>query len=94
MNRINPIDFGELLEEMGYVVQDDTGEVYTPADNQPFWEAQRFLLDLAIRGHLIVDRDHLEKEMTYFIPHWKCFNSLQDYCEAFPDNQECLMYDV
>ena len=41
MNRINPIDFGELLEEMGYVVQDDTGEVYTPADNQPFWEAQR-----------------------------------------------------
>ena len=30
MNRINPIDFGELLEEMGYVVQDDTGEVYTP----------------------------------------------------------------
>ena len=57
MNRINPIDFGELLEEMGYVVQDDTGEVY-------------------------------------FIPHWKCFNSLQDYCEAFPDNQECLMYDV
>ena len=43
-NRINAIDFGDVLEELGYIVNDETGEIYTPADHHQFFNAQRFLL--------------------------------------------------
>ncbi len=92
--KLNPIDFGEVLEEMGYIVQDDTGQVYVPASHTNYFEAQRFLVELVLHDQLIIDRDHLEMEMSYFIPHWKCFNSIQDYCDAYPNDKECLMYDV
>ena len=93
-NRINAIDFGEVLEELGYIVNDETGEVYTPADHVQFFNAQRFLLMLTLDGHLYIDRDHIERCMTYFIPHYKCFNSMEDYCQEHAEDPQCLLYDV
>ena len=93
-NRINAIDFGDVLEELGYIVNDETGEVYTPADHVQFFNAQRFLLMLTLDGHLIIDRDHIERCMTYFIPHYKCYNGMEQYCEEHADDPQCLLYDV
>ena len=92
--RINPFDLCDALEQMGYVVDDDTGEVYIPPDHHKMFTAQKFLLELALDGHLTLDKQIYEQEIVYYIPHWKCFDGMDSYCKDFPNEQQCKYYDV
>ena len=86
MNKIPPLDLAELLQEDGYELDLETGEVYT-RDNE--W----LLMLLASAGNLRVKRNH-HHELGYYIPHWKAFDSLEDYCNEFPHEQQCKCYEL
>ncbi len=85
---IDPLDLAELLEREQYRIDEDTGEVY-PNPAKDHWE----LLSLASEGLLRVKRNALH-ELGYYIPHWRCYNSFEDYCEEFPYEQQCKCYEV
>ena len=85
---IQPLDLAELLEKEQYIIDEDTGEVL-PNPNKDQWE----LLSLASEGLLKVKRNALH-ELGYFIPHWQCYNSFEDYCKEFPHEQQCKCYEV
>ena len=86
--KINPLDLGELLEEEGYGLAQDTGEVYTDPESK-----RDLLILLASLGKLRVKRD-AEFQLGFYLPHWKCFETLSDYCLEFPHEQQCKCYDV
>ena len=85
---IDPLDLADLLEREQYKVDEDTGEVY-PNPKRSEWE----LLLLASQGNLRVKRNALH-ELGYYIPHWECYNSLEDYCKEFTHEQQCKCYEV
>ena len=85
---INPLDLADLLEREQYEIDEDTGEVY-PNPKRSEWE----LLLLASQGNLRVKRNALH-ELGYYIPHWECYDSLEDYCKEFPYEQQCKCYEV
>ena len=89
MNKIiNPLDLAELLEREQYRIDEDTGEVY-PHPTKSEWD----LILLASEGNLKVKRNALH-ELGYYIPHWQCYNSFEDYCKEFPHEQQCKCYEV
>jgi len=88
MRPINAPDLEELLQNEGYGIDPDTGEVY---DNGEV--SQKFLITLAACGTLNVKRDGFH-EVGFFIPHYTCYNSMEDYCQEFPNEQQCKYYDV
>ena len=88
MRPINAADLEELLQNEGYGIDQDTGEVY---DNGEV--SQKFLITLAACGTLNVKRDGFH-EVGFFIPHYTCYNSMEDYCHEFPNEQQCKYYDL
>ena len=88
MRPINAPDLEELLQNEGYGIDPHTGEVY---DNGEV--SQKFLITLAACGTLNVKRDGFH-EVGFFIPHYTCYNSMDDYCQEFPNEQQCKYYDV
>ena len=88
MRPINAPDLEELLQNEGYGIDQDTGEVY---DNGEV--SQKFLITLAACGTLNVKRDGFH-EVGFFIPHYTCYNSMDDYCQEFPNEQQCKYYAV
>ena len=88
MRPINAPDLEELLQNEGYGIDQDTGEVY---DNGEV--SQKFLITLDACGTLNVKRDGFH-EVGCFIPHYTCYNSMDDYCQEFPNEQQCKYYDV
>ena len=88
MRPINAPDLEELLQNEGYGIDQDTGEVY---DNGEV--IQKFLITLAACGTLIVKGDGFH-EVGFFIPHYTCYNSMDDYCQELPNEQHCKYYDV
>ena len=88
MRPINAPDLEELLQNEGYGIDQDTGEVY---DNGEV--SQKFLITLAACGTLNIKRDGFH-ELGFFIPHYTCYNSMEDYCQEFPNEQQCKYYDV
>ena len=88
MRPINAHDLEELLQNEGYGIDQDTGEVY---DNGEV--SQKFLITLAACGTLNIKRDNFN-EISFYIPHYCCYNSMEDYCQEFPNEQQCKYYDV
>jgi len=88
MRPINASDLEHLLQNEGYGIDQDTGEVY---DNGEV--SQKFLITLAACGTLNVKRDGFH-EVGFYIPHYTCCNSMEDYCQEFPNEQQCKYYDV
>tara|TARA_R100000781_G_scaffold92563_1_gene57414 strand:- start:1058 stop:1321 length:264 start_codon:yes stop_codon:yes gene_type:complete len=86
--KIYPLDLAELLQEEGYAFDEDEGEVYTEPNGK-----KTLLILLAALGQLNV-RYNAEMEVGFFIPHWKCFDSMDGYCQEFPHEQQCKLYDV
>ncbi len=86
--KINPLDLADLLERNGYALDEDSGEVYTDPESKT-----EFLVTLAATGHLTV-KHNAEFQLGFHIPHWKCYQSLKDYCNQFPHEQQCKCYDV
>jgi hypothetical protein len=88
MTYFSPLELSELLEEEGYAYDEETGEVWTePGGNRSL------LILLTAMGKLKVERDY-EFKLTFYVPHIKCYNSLADYCQEFPNEQQCKCYDV
>ncbi len=85
---IDPLDLAELLEREQYQIDEDTGEVY-PHPTKSEWD----LILLASEGNLKVKRNALH-ELGYYIPHWECYDSLENYCKEFSHEQQCKCYEV
>ena len=85
---INALDLEELLEDEGFVVDEDTGEVYDDGESN-----KKFLITLAACGTLNIKRDGFH-DIGFYIPHYTCYNSMDDYCQEFPNEQQCKYYDV
>jgi hypothetical protein len=85
---MNPHDLADLLQYEGFDIDYDTGEVIP--DSQGI--SNDVLIILAALGKLEVKRD-LDGNPTYYIPHLNVCD-MQTYCEAFPDDLSCKMYDV
>ena len=84
---IDSINLADMLESEGFVVDEDTGEVYTEPNGK-----RELLLILAALGKLYIAPD-AEFKLSYYIPHWKCYD-LDGYCDLHPDTQACKCYDV
>lgn len=82
---MNPNDLADVLKHEGFNVDYDTGEVWTE-------DVDDTLIILSVLGKLEVRRD-LDGKPCYFIPHLDVCD-MQTYCEAFPDDMSCKMYDV
>ena len=85
---MNPHDLADLLQYEGFDIDYDTGEIILD-DYKPSCDV---LIILAALGKLEIKRD-LDGNPVYFIPHLN-IASMQDYCEEFPDDVLCKMYDV
>lgn len=84
---INAVDLADLLESEGYVVDEDTGEVYTEPNGK-----RALLLILAALNKLYISHD-AEFKLSYYIPHWKCYD-IDGYCDLHPNEPQCKCYDV
>jgi len=82
---MNPHDLADVLRFEGFDVDYDTGEVSSedPGD---------VLIILAALGKLDIRRD-IDGDPMYYIPHLDVCD-MQTYCEAFPDDISCRIYDV
>ncbi len=86
--KMNPLDLAEILEEEGYAIDEDSGEVYTDPESK-----RGLLLTLAATGNLKVKHDAMFK-LGFYIPYWNCYHSFDSYCQEFPHEQQCKCYDV
>ena len=86
---LNPSDLADLLSSHGYFVDYDTGEVdhYT----HDIREDKTLLILLAAMGKLEVT--HLDGQPTFFIPDL-FISDMEKYCELYPNDPQCKMYDV
>lgn len=84
---LNSIDLADLLQEEGYALDEDTGEVYTEPNGK-----RTLLVILAAMGKLYVTHDH-EFKLAFYLPHWRCYD-LDGYCEMHPNEPQCKCYDV
>ena len=85
---INVLDLEQLLQDEGYGVDEDTGEVYGDGES-----SKKFLITLAACGTLNIKRDGFH-DIGFYIPHYTCYNSMDEYCQEFPNEQQCKYYDV
>ena len=90
--RLNQHDLSELLDRLGYYVDDETGEIMIELDPCGPPIIDKFLVTLASQGQLITKRNP-EFELGFYLPDWRCFNSMEEYCSVFPYEQQCKMYD-
>ncbi len=90
---INVQDLALLLDAKGYWVNDDTGEIYRLDDVMHPKEPSDLMVLLAAIGRLDVKLNH-QGELGFFLPNWKAFNNIEEYCEDFPADQQCKNYDV
>lgn len=85
---MNPQDLADLLQYEGFEIDYDTGEIVLDCQGI----SNDVLIVLAALGKLEVKRD-LDGNFTYYIPHLTVCD-MQTYCEEFPDDVLCKMYDV
>ena len=90
---INVHDLALLLDAKGYWINDDSGEVYRLDDVMHPKEPSDLMVLLAAIGKLEVKLNH-QGEHGFFLPHWRALNSIEEYCEEFPSEQQCKKYDV
>lgn len=84
---MNPHDLADLLFYEGFGVDYDTGEITVNYDT-----SCDALIILAALGKLEVKRN-VDGDLTYYIPHLG-ISDMQSYCQEFPDDVLCKMYDV
>lgn len=86
---LNPCDLADLLSVHGYYVDYDTGEVghYTNDIN----EDKSLLIILAALGRLEVQ--YIDGEPAFFINNL-AVSDMDSYCELYPNDPQCKVYDV
>ena len=90
---INPHDLAQLLDRNGFYVDDEDGEVAKNLD--PYEdEVDDLLIILAAVGALQVRHKPEENLLGFYLPHWKTYDSMEAYCEQFPNDPACKTYDT
>ena len=90
---MNPCDLSEILDRLGYYLNDDTGEVMLEIDPCGPPVIDNLMVILAAQGLLITKRNP-EFELGFYLPNWRTFNSMEEYCKVFPYEQQCKSYDI
>ena len=93
MPLINVPDLAQLLDRKGYYIDDDNGEVvlnYDPEEDN----IDDLLIILTAVGALHVKYKPEENQLGFFLPNWKCYSSMEAYCEEFPNAPACKTYDT
>ena len=90
---MNPHDLSEILDRLGYYINDDTGEVMLEIDPCGPPIIDNLLVILAAQGLLQTKRNP-EYELGFYLPNWRCFSNMEEYCKVFPYEQQCKSYDV
>lgn len=85
---LNPSDLADLLKLAGFYVDYDTGEVIQTHTNVSY----DLLIFLASLGKIDIGRDE-DYLPTFFIPDLH-ISTMEQYCEAYPSDQQCKSYDV
>jgi len=89
---LNPSDLADLLSSHGYFVDYDTGEVdhYT----HDIREDKTLLILLAAMGKLEVQHHpYTDAAPTFYISDLQ-ISDMESYCEMYPNDPQCKMYDV
>ena len=92
MPLINVHDLAQLLDRQGYYVDDDDGEVAISLNDTE--NVDNLLIILAVLGALQVKNKPEENQLGFFLPIWKCYDSMEAYCEQFPNDPACKTYDT
>ena len=92
MPLINVHDLAQLLDRQGYYVDDDDGEVAISLNDTE--NVDNLLIILAVLGALQVKNKPEENQLGFFLPNWKCYGSMEAYCEEFPNDPACKTYDT
>ena len=90
---MNPCDLSEILDRLGYYINDDTGEVMLEIDPCGPPVIDNLMVILAAQGLLITKRNP-EFELGFYLPNWRTFNNMEEYCKVFPYEQQCKSYDI
>ena len=93
MPLINVHDLAQLLDRKGYYIDEEEGEVlinYNPEEDN----VDNLLIVLAAVGALHVKYKPEDHQLGFFLPNWKCYGSMEAYCEEFPNDPACKTYDT
>ena len=92
MPLINVHDLAQLLDRKGYYIDDDDGEVAISLNDTE--NVDNLLIILAVLGALQVKNKPEENQLGFFLPHWKCYDSMEAYCAQHPNDPACKTYDT
>ena len=92
MPLINVHDLAQLLDRHGYYVDDDDGEVAISLNDTE--NVDNLLIILAVLGALQVKNKPEENQLGFYLPHWKCYDSMEAYCAQHPNDPACKTYDT
>tara|TARA_Y100001951_G_scaffold19039_1_gene14259 strand:+ start:587 stop:865 length:279 start_codon:yes stop_codon:yes gene_type:complete len=92
MPLINVHDLAQLLDRQGYYVDDEDGEVAISLNDTE--NVDNLLIILAVLGALQVKNKPEENQLGFFLPHWKCYDSMEAYCAQHPNDPACKTYDT
>ena len=92
MPLINVHDLAQLLDRQGYYIDDEDGEVLLNLADES--NVDDLLIILAAVGALHVKYKPEDHQLGFFLPNWKCYGSMEAYCEEFPNDPACKTYDT
>ena len=92
MPLINVHDLAQLLDRKGYYIDDEDGEVLLNLADES--NVDDLLIILAAVGALHVKYKPEDHQLGFFLPNWKCYGSMEAYCEEFPNDPACKTYDT
>ena len=92
MPLINVHDLAQLLDRQGYYVDDEDGEIAISLNDTE--NVDNLLIILAVLGALQVKNKPEENQLGFFLPHWKCYDSMEAYCAQHPNDPACKTYDT
>ena len=92
MPLINVHDLAQLLDRQGYYVDDEDGEVAISLNDTE--NVDNLLIILTVLGALQVKNKPDENQLGFFLPHWKCYDSMEAYCAQHPNDPACKTYDT
>ena len=92
MPLINVHDLAQLLDRQGYYIDDEDGEVAISLNDTE--NVDNLLIILAVLGALQVKNKPEENQLGFFLPHWKCYDSMEAYCAQHPNDPACKTYDT
>ena len=85
---LNPCDLADLLCASGMLVDYDTGEIEHEVDDESL------LILLAAMGKLDVQcHPYTNEKPTFYITDLT-ISDMESYCEVYPDDPQCRIYDV